>query len=56
MLKFCKKIFLNEKNLESDIIVARAFKPLPIILELINKNFQNYKEVILFLGKKWKKY
>ena len=51
MWKFTKKIFFNEKNLSSDIIVARAFKPLPVILNLIKNNFKFFKEVILFLGK-----
>ena len=47
---FQKDIF-NEKNLSSDIIVARAFKPLPVILNLIKNNFKYFNEVILFLGK-----
>ena len=38
---FQKDIF-NEKNLSSDIIVARAFKPLPVILNLIKNNFKYY--------------
>ena len=45
-----KNIF-EEKDLETDIIVARAFKPLQTILELINKNFSHYNSLILFLGK-----
>ncbi len=45
-----KNIF-EERELEADIIVARAFKPLQTILELINKNFSHYKSLILFLGK-----
>ena len=44
-----KNIF-EEKELEADLVVARAFKPLKIILELINKNFAHYNELILFLG------
>ena len=46
-----QKDIFNEKDLSSDIIVARAFKPLPIILSLIKNNFKFFKEVILFLGK-----
>ncbi len=46
-----QKDIFNEKNLSSDIIVARAFKPLPVILNLIENNFKFFKEVILFLGK-----
>ena len=45
-----KNIF-DTQNLESGTIMARAFKPLPIILELVNKNFSNYKNLILFMGK-----
>ena len=39
------------KKLEADIIVARAFKPLKIILQLLDKNTGNWKKVFLFLGK-----
>jgi len=48
-----KDIFL-EKNLVTDVIVARAFKPLPIILELVNSNFTKFKSIILFMGKNGK--
>ena len=49
-----QKDIFEEKNLESDIVVARAFKPLPIILNLIHNNFKYFREVILFLGKNGK--
>ena len=49
-----QKDIFKEKNLISDIIVARAFKPLPIILALVQNNFKFFKEVILFLGEKGK--
>jgi 16S rRNA (guanine527-N7)-methyltransferase len=45
-----KNIF-EEQNLESGTIMARAFKPLPVVLELVNKNFKNYKNLILFMGR-----
>ena len=45
-----KNIF-ETQNLESGTIMARAFKPLPIILELVYRNFSNYKNLILFMGK-----
>ena len=45
-----QKNLFKEKELEADLVVARAFKPLKIILELINKNFAHYNELILFLG------
>tara|TARA_B110000261_G_scaffold142946_1_gene164606 strand:- start:1007 stop:1654 length:648 start_codon:yes stop_codon:yes gene_type:complete len=41
----------EQQNLESGTIMARAFKPLPVILELIHRNFVSYKNVILFMGK-----
>ena len=47
---FQKDIF-KEKNIETDLIIARAFKPLPIVLNLAEKNFKKFKSVILFLGK-----
>ena len=49
--KIYQKDIFHEKNLESDLIVARAFKPLPIILDLVNSNFKKFKSIILFLGK-----
>jgi len=49
-----KKDIFQEKNLHSDVVVSRAFKPLPIILELVNSNFKNFNEIILFLGKNGK--
>ena len=41
-------------ELKSETIIARAFKPLPVILELIYKNFKSYKNLILFMGKSGK--
>jgi len=43
------------QNLESGTIMARAFKPLPIVLELVYRNFNNYKNLILFMGKNGEK-
>jgi len=45
-----KNIF-EEKNLESGTIMARAFKPLPVVLGLVDENFKKYKNLILFMGK-----
>ena len=45
-----KNVF-KEKKIHADIVVARAFKPLPVILELIHKKFNNPKELIFFLGR-----
>ena len=41
----------QSKSLEADLIIARAFKPLKIILPFLDKNTQNWKKVFLFLGK-----
>ena len=49
-----KNIF-EEHNIESGTIMARAFKPLPIILELVYKNFTSYKNLILFMGRNGEK-
>ena len=43
------------QNLVSGTIMARAFKPLPIILDLVDKNFSSYKNLILFMGKNGEK-
>ena len=45
-----KNIF-NEKNLITDVIISRAFKPLPVIFQIAKTNFKNFKYIILFLGK-----
>jgi len=49
-----KNIF-KEKNLKTDVIISRAFKPLPTILEIASTNFKNFKYIILYLGKSGKK-
>ncbi len=51
---FQRDIF-KEKDLVTDLIIARAFKPLPTILELAHSKFKKFKNLILFLGKKDKK-
>ena len=48
-----KNIF-NEKKLSTDVIISRAFKPLPIIFQIAQSNFKNFKYIILFLGKSGK--
>ena len=49
-----KNIF-DAENLESGTIMARAFKPLPVVLDLVKKNFLSYKNLILFMGKNGEK-
>ena len=41
-------------ELKTGTIMARAFRPLPVILELVYKNFNSYKNLILFMGKSGK--
>jgi len=36
---------------DDDVFVARAFKPLPKIMELIHNKAENLKKIIIFLGK-----
>ena len=43
------------RNMNSGTIMARAFKPMPIVLDLVHKNFNKYKNLILFMGKSGKK-
>ena len=47
----CINIFEIDKKLNGGIFIARAFKPLPIILKLIHNNILNYKKFFVFLGK-----
>ena len=49
-----KNVF-EQKNLEADTIVARAFKPIQSIFEIVTKNFKDFKNLIFFLGKKREK-
>ena len=43
------------RDMNSGTIMARAFKPMPIVLDLVYKNFNKYKNLILFMGKSGKK-
>ena len=45
-----KNIFDHTDN-DQMIITSRAFKPLPVVLELLNSNFKNFKNLIIFMGK-----
>ncbi len=46
-----QNVFKHSKKLSEDIFVARAFKPLKIILKLIHNNTVNWKKFFIFLGK-----
>ena len=43
------------KNVETGTIMSRAFKPMPVILDLVNENFKKYKNIILFMGNSGRK-
>ena len=43
------------KKLETGTIMSRAFKPMPIVLDLVYENFLSYKNLIFFMGKNGKK-
>ena len=57
-LKLDSEIFqediFKKKNLVSGSILVRAFKPLPVILDLVEKNFKKYTNLIVFMGKNGK--
>ena len=44
-----QKDIFKSKELISGTIMARAFKPLPIVLDLVYKNFTSYKNLVLFV-------
>ena len=48
-----KNIF-ETQELKTGTIMARAFKPLPVILDLVNKSFLSYENLVLFMGKSGK--
>jgi 16S rRNA (guanine527-N7)-methyltransferase len=41
----------RELELKEDVFFARAFKPLPIIFELIHSKAKNWKKILIFQGK-----
>ena len=51
---FQKNIF-EIKNLETGTIMSRAFKPMPVVLDLVYENFFKYKNLIFFMGKSGKR-
>ena len=49
-----QKDVFEEKKIETGSIMARAFKPLPVVLDLVYSNFSSYKNLVLFMGKNGK--
>ena len=50
-----QKDIFEIKNIETGTIMSRAFKPMPVILDLVHKNFKKYKNLVLFMGESGKK-
>ena len=44
-----KDIF-KVKNIKTGTIMSRAFKPMPVILNLVNENFTKFRNIIFFMG------
>ena len=53
--KIIQKDIFTVKDIETGTVMSRAFKPMPIILDLINQNFRKFNNIILFMGKSGKK-
>ncbi len=45
-----QKDIFTIKNIETGTIMSRAFKPMPVILDLVNENFRKFKNIIFFMG------
>tara|TARA_B100001250_G_scaffold376951_1_gene365640 strand:+ start:338 stop:985 length:648 start_codon:yes stop_codon:yes gene_type:complete len=50
-----QKDIFTVKNIETGTIMSRAFKPMPVILDLVNENFRRYKNIIFFMGNSGRK-
>ena len=50
-----QKDIFTVKNIETGTIMSRAFKPMPVILDLVNQNFNKYKNIIFFMGNRGRK-
>jgi 16S rRNA (guanine527-N7)-methyltransferase len=53
--KVIQKNIFEIKKLETGTIMSRAFKPMPVVLDLVYENFSKYKNLICFMGKTGKK-
>ena len=50
-----QKDIFSVRNIETGSIMSRAFKPMPVVLDLVNQNFKKYKNIILFMGSSGRK-
>jgi 16S rRNA (guanine527-N7)-methyltransferase len=53
--KIFQKNIYEIKKIETGTIMSRAFKPMPVVLDLVYENFFKYKNLIFFMGKSGKK-
>ncbi len=53
--KIIQQDIFKIKNIETGTIMSRAFKPMPVILNLVNQNFKKYKNIIFFMGSSGRK-
>ena len=53
--KIIQQDIFKIKNIETGTIMSRAFKPMPVILNLVNENFKKYKNIIFFMGSSGRK-
>ncbi len=53
--KVFKKNIFDIKKLKTGTIMSRAFKPMPIVLDLVYENFSDFRNLIFFMGKNGKK-
>ena len=49
-----QNVLKRQQKMFADVFIARAFRPMKIILELIHNNAENWKKIFLFLGKSGK--
>ena len=51
-IEIIQKDIFEIAELNTGTIIARAFKPMPVMLKLVNEKCGEYKNLILFMGKK----
>ena len=54
-IEIIQKDIFQIEELNAGTIIARAFKPMPVMLKLVEEKFNEYKNLILFMGKNGKK-
>ena len=54
-IEIIQKDIFQIEELNAGTIISRAFKPMPVMLKLINEKSREYKNLVLFMGKNGKK-